>query len=128
VQRNGKERPGSFPTTTESLKGSAPHFAFFRPYAVDFTGWLDDFSHSGIYDANGSASRVATSVNAFAAVGSQLQLVPETLRDELGNAVTRRGQTNRCPGSMERPARDGTNPYKPSPTTNCDPTQVPPGK
>jgi phospholipid/cholesterol/gamma-HCH transport system substrate-binding protein len=128
VQRNGKERPGSFATTTESLKGSAPHFAFFRPYAVDFTGWLDDFSHSGIYDANGSASRVATSVNAFAAVGSQLQLVPETLRDELGNAVVRRGQTNRCPGSMERPARDKTNPYKPSPDFNCDPTQIPPGK
>jgi phospholipid/cholesterol/gamma-HCH transport system substrate-binding protein len=128
VRRNGKERPGSFETSTKSLKGSAPHFAFFRPYAVDFTGWLDDFSHSGIYDANGSASRVATSVNAFAAVGSQLQFVPETLRDELGNAVVRRGQTNRCPGSMERPARDKSNALKPSPTFNCDPSQIPPGK
>jgi phospholipid/cholesterol/gamma-HCH transport system substrate-binding protein len=128
VRRNGAERPGSFETTTKSLKGSAPHFAFFRPYAVDFTGWLDDFSHSGIYDANGSASRVATSVNAFAAVGSQLKLVPDELRDELGNAVVRRGQTNRCPGSMERKARDNSNPYKPSPDFNCDPTQVPPGR
>ena len=128
LQRNGKERPGAFATSTESLKGSKPHFAFFRPYTVDFTGWLDDFSHSGIYDANGSASRVATSVNAFAAVGSQLQFVPETLRDELGNEVTRRGQTNRCPGSMERPARDGSNPFKPSPTFNCDPSQIPPGR
>ena len=128
VNRNGKERPGAFETSTKSLEGSRPHFAFFRPYAVDFTGWLDDFSHSGIYDANGSASRVATSVNAFAAVGSQLQLVPEALRDELGNAVTRRGQTNRCPGSMERPARDGSNPFKPTPTTNCDPSQIPPGR
>ena len=128
VRRNGAERPGSFETTTKSLKGQAPHIAFFRPYAVDFTGWLDDFSHSGIYDANGSASRVATSVNAFAAVGSQLKPVPEALRDELGNAVVRRGQTNRCPGSMERPARDNSNPYKPSPGFNCDPSQVPPGK
>ena len=128
VQRNGKERPGSFETSAKALKGQTPHIAFFRPYAVDFTGWLDDFSHSGVYDANGSASRVATSVNAFAAVGSQLQLVPETLRDELGNAVTRRGQTNRCPGSMERRARDNSNPYKPSQDVDCDPSQVPPGK
>ena len=128
VQRNGAQRPGSFETTTKSLKGSTPHFAFFRPYTVDFTGWLDDFSHSGIYDANGSASRVATSVNAFAAVGSQLKLVPEDIRDELGNAVTARGQTNRCPGSMERKARDNSNPFKPSPTFNCDETQVPPGR
>lgn len=128
VQRNGAERPGSFETTTRSLRGQAPHIAFFRPYAVDFTGWLDDFSHSGVYDANGSASRVATSVNAFAAVGSQLQFVPEALREELGNAVTRRGQTNRCPGSMERTARDSSNPYKPSPDFNCDPTQAPPGR
>jgi phospholipid/cholesterol/gamma-HCH transport system substrate-binding protein len=128
VQRNGAERPGAFSTTTNSLKGSTPHFAFFRPYTVDFTGWLDDFSHSGVYDANGSASRVATSVNAFAAVGSQLKLVPEEIRDELGNAVTRRGQTNRCPGSMERKARDNSNPFKPSPTFNCDETQVPPGR
>jgi hypothetical protein len=29
---------------------------------------------------------------------------------------------------MERPARDKTNPYKPSPDFNCDPTQIPPGK
>jgi phospholipid/cholesterol/gamma-HCH transport system substrate-binding protein len=127
VQRNGKERPGAFASTTASLKGQTPHIAFFRPYAVDFTGWLDDFSHSGVYDANGSASRVATSVNAFAAVGGQLKLVPEGLRDELGNLVTARGQTNRCPGSMERPAKDGSNPWKPSPDFNCDPSQGPVG-
>jgi phospholipid/cholesterol/gamma-HCH transport system substrate-binding protein len=128
VQRNGKERPGSFATSTKAFTGSRPQFGFFRPYAVDFTAWLDDFSHSGIYDANGSASRVATSVNAFAAVGSQLRPVPQALRDELGDAITRRGQTNRCPGSMERAARDGSNPFKPSADFNCDPSQVPPGR
>ncbi len=126
-ERNGEERPGSFPTSVESLRRSREPLAYFRPYAVDFTGWLDDFSHSGIYDANGSASRVATSVNAFAAVGSQLKLVPPALRDELGNAVTRTGQINRCPGAIERPAGDRSNPYKPSPDFNCDPGQIPPG-
>ena len=128
VQRNGKERPGSFETSTKSLKGQTPHLAYFRPYAVDFTGWLDDFSHSGIYDANGSASRVATSVNAFAAIGGQLKLIPEELRDDVTSVITRSGQNNRCPGSMERPASDGSNPWKPTPDFNCDPSQVPPGK
>jgi phospholipid/cholesterol/gamma-HCH transport system substrate-binding protein len=128
VQRNGKERPGGFETSTESLKGQRPHLAYFRPYSVDFTAWLDDFSHSGIYDANGSASRVATSVNAFAAVGAQLKLIPEELRQEVTNAITRSGQNNRCPGAMERPAADGSNPWKPTEDFNCDLSQIPPGR
>ena len=127
VQRNGAERPGSLDQIAESLARQTPKAAFFRPYIVDFTGWLDDFSHSGIYDANGSASRVATSVNAYAAVGGQLQLVPQELRTSLTDAVTRRGQNNRCPGSMERPAADGSNPWKPSADFNCDDTMLPPG-
>ena len=32
---------------------------------MDFTGWLDDFSHSGNYDANGGVSRIGTHINAF---------------------------------------------------------------
>ena len=66
---------------------------------------------------------MATSVNAFAAVGGQLQLVPQELRTSLTNAVTARGQNNRCPGSMERGEA-----YKPTPDFNCDITQVPTGK
>ncbi|HEV2061869.1 MAG TPA: MlaD family protein [Solirubrobacteraceae bacterium] len=129
VFRNGKERPGGFETSVESLRGQTPHLAYFRPYTVDFTGWIDDFSHSGIYDANGSASRVATSVNAFASVGAQLKFVPEELREELLNAVTTSGQNNRCPGASERPWEpDGSNPWKPSEDFNCDPSEIPPGR
>ncbi len=127
VNRNGKSRPGSFVIGAESLRKQREPFAFFRPYLVDFTGWLDDFSHSGIYDALGSASRVATSVNAFAVVGSNMKIVPQEIRDELGNAVVRFGQINRCPGATERPAEDKSNPWKPTPTFNCDLQQVPPG-
>ncbi len=123
VKRNGQTRPGSFPTSTKSLEGQTPHLAFFRPYAVDLTGWFDDFSHSGIYDANGSASRVATSVNAFAAIDGQLQAVPPELRGQLFNLTTERKQNNRCPGSAERGSV-----FKPSPDFNCDETQVPPGR
>jgi phospholipid/cholesterol/gamma-HCH transport system substrate-binding protein len=128
VRRNGAERPGSLDQIATSLERQTPKAAFFRPYVVDFTGWLDDFSHSGVYDANGSASRVATSVNAYAAVGGQLQLVPQGLRTQLTDAVTARGQNNRCPGSMERPWEDESNPWQPFATFNCDPTQVPPGE
>ena len=124
---NGKERPGSFATAIESLKAQTPQFAFQRPYLVDVTGWFDDFSHSGIYDANGSASRVSTNVSAFAFLEGQLTFVPEELRGEVFNRVASRGQRNRCPGSTERPAPDKTNPFKPSPTYNCDETQIPPG-
>jgi phospholipid/cholesterol/gamma-HCH transport system substrate-binding protein len=128
VVRNGKERPGGFDTAVESLRGQTPHLAYFRPYVVDFTGWLDDFSHSGIYDANGSASRVATSVNAFAAIGAQLKLVPDELRQELTNAITASGQNNRCPGGSERPWSDGSNPWKPTEDFNCNPDHIPPGR
>jgi phospholipid/cholesterol/gamma-HCH transport system substrate-binding protein len=127
VVRNGKERPGSFPTATQSLKGQTPHFAFFRPYVVDFTGWLDDFSHSGIHDANGSASRVATSVNAFATVDGVLKPIPPALRPEVAAITTVQGQNNRCPGATEQEAEDGSNPWKPAPDFNCDPSQVLPG-
>jgi phospholipid/cholesterol/gamma-HCH transport system substrate-binding protein len=128
VERNGKKRPGSFAQSAASLKGQTPHLAFFRPYVVDFTSWLDDFSHSGVYDANGSASRVATSANAFAAVGGQLKLVPPELRDEVRSVEpTVKGHNNRCPGAAERPASDRSNPWKPTKDFNCDPSQIPPG-
>lgn len=128
VRRNGRDRPGSFPTGAESLRGQTPSLAFFRPYTVDFTGWIDDFSHSGIYDANGSASRNALTVNAYQVVGSQLQPVPPELRQELFRLVARTGQNRRCPGSIERDPGDGSTPYVPSPDFPCDPTQVPPGR
>jgi phospholipid/cholesterol/gamma-HCH transport system substrate-binding protein len=125
---NGKRREGSFPAAVRSLRSQTPQFAFQRPYAVDLAGWFDDFSHSGLYDANGSASRIATSVNAFALVNGVLTPVPEELRGEVLNRVATLRQNNRCPGSTERPAEDGGNPFKPHPEFNCDETQVPPGR
>jgi phospholipid/cholesterol/gamma-HCH transport system substrate-binding protein len=128
VREHGREWPGAFATSTASLRAYTPIWAFQRPYAVDLTGWFDDFSHSGVYDANGSASRVALSVNAFATVGSQLLPVPPALRPNALKAVTAMGQNNRCPGSAERDPGDGSIPFRPSPSYGCDPTQVPVGK
>ena len=124
---NGKVREASFPAAVRSLRDQTPQWAFQRPYAVDLTGWFDDFSHSGVYDAFGSASRVSTNTSAFAFLNGALVAVPEDLRAEVINQVATLGQRNRCPGSTERPAEDKSNPYKPSPDYNCDETQQPLG-
>jgi phospholipid/cholesterol/gamma-HCH transport system substrate-binding protein len=125
---NGQEREGAFPASARALSGATPPLAFARPYAVDLTGWFDDFSHSGAYDALGGYSRVAFHFNAFAATrGGTLAPVPLDLRDQFFQAAGTFGQDNRCPGSMERDPGDGSVPFRPSPDFNCDPSQVPPG-
>jgi phospholipid/cholesterol/gamma-HCH transport system substrate-binding protein len=127
VERNGKERQGAFPASTDALRKSIPELAYARPYAVDLTGWFDDFGHSGLYDALGGKSRVGTYVNAFAQVEGVLRPIPEPLRPQADSQVYVTGQRNRCPGAAEHPADDRSNPWKPTPDHNCDPSQVLPG-
>ena len=124
---NGKKRRGAFAENIDSLKGFTPELAYARPYVVDFTGWLDDFGHSGVYDANGGKSRVGTYVNAFANIEGVIKPIPLPLRNEASQQVTATGQMNRCPGAAEFPAPDKSNPWKPSPDHNCDPNQLFPG-
>ncbi len=126
VVDNGASRPGSLETAMKAFAGQRPQLAFLRPYSVDLTGWFDDFSHSGIYDANGSASRNALSVNAFTLLNGTLQPIPPELRNAVFDQVAMHDQRDRCPGSAERPGGDGTNPYVPD-GFRCDKTQVPVG-
>src|SRR3712207_8996269 len=56
---------GAFPELARALAGSTPIVAHGRPYTPDFVGWMDDFSHTGGYDANGPLSRTPTPLNAF---------------------------------------------------------------
>ncbi len=128
VQANGKERRGAFPETVDALKTSIPELAYARPYAVDLTGWFDDFGYSGIYDALGGVSRVGTYINAFSQIDGILRPIPQELRPSIGNLFTRTDQRNRCPGAAEHPADDGSNPWKPTEDHNCDPSQTLPGK
>ena len=128
VNANGKEREGAFPASVKALREATPELAFFRPYAPDLLAWFDDFSHSGIYDALGASSRVAIHASAFAALNGQLAPVPPELRAEAFEAGTELDQRNRCPGSTEHAADDGSNPWKPSPDFNCDETQQLPGE
>jgi phospholipid/cholesterol/gamma-HCH transport system substrate-binding protein len=128
AQRNGAQRPGAFPASRAALAGATPQFEFLRPYSVDLVGWFDDFSSSGAYDALGSFSRAGLELNQFTItplLGAQP--VPPELRDALLAATTRLQRNNRCPGSVERAAPDGSNPYLPSQDFNCDKTMVPIG-
>jgi len=122
VTRNGKEREGALPASVKALAESIPEIAFARPYAVDITGWFDDFSHSGIYDANGGASRPALYVNGFTNVNGVLKYLSPELADAALRDSAYLNQRNRCPGSMERGGA-----WKPTPDYNCDLTQVPTG-
>jgi phospholipid/cholesterol/gamma-HCH transport system substrate-binding protein len=130
AERNGKQRPGAFPATRKAVADAIPQIGFLRPYAPDLVGWFDDFSTSGMYDALGGFSRAGLHFNGFTfdpAAGALLPVPPEARRQIFGeNVVT--GRNNRCPGSVERRAPDGTNPYRPSPEYPCDPSHVPVGR
>ena len=89
TKRDGKQRDGAFPASTKALAGRpSPELATARPYAPDLTGWFDDFSHSGLYDALGGASRAAPYVNLFAPVNGVLKplLDPLAQSDAFKNA------------------------------------------
>jgi phospholipid/cholesterol/gamma-HCH transport system substrate-binding protein len=128
VQRNGAQREGTLPATAEGLDSATPRLAFARPYSVDFTGWLDDFSHTGNVDALGGFSRAGTHVSAFTIKSGVIApLAPAERLQEL-KAVAQLGHRNRCPGSVERDSfGDDSTPWKPYPEFNCDESQVPLG-
>ena len=126
--RNGAQRPGAFQALQDASKGGSPQLAFLRPYMPDVVGWFDDFSTSGMYDALGGFSRAGLQLNGFTFEPTLGVLpVPPELRKQLLGQRTVIGRNNRCPGAVERPAEDGTNPWKPTPDFNCDLTQRPVG-
>jgi phospholipid/cholesterol/gamma-HCH transport system substrate-binding protein len=134
VHANGKTREGAFPAATKALQGSIPSLAYARPYAPDLEGWFDDFSHSGVSDALGGASRAAPVFSAFTPElnNGLLELLPISdpkLRQAAFSAVAKVGQYDRCPGSMERDPGDHSTTYDPysgsNPNFDCDPTQTP---
>jgi phospholipid/cholesterol/gamma-HCH transport system substrate-binding protein len=122
VTVDGQQREGALPASAKALGEAAPELGFARPYSVDLTGWFDDFSHSGIYDALGGASRAALYVNAFTNVNGLLNPILPEQGQKFFQAAAALNQRNRCPGSDERGEA-----WVPSPGA-CDPTQVPLGK
>ena len=123
ITRNGKQRDGAFPATTTALKQATPELATARPYAPDLTGWFDDFSHSGVYDALGGASRAGIYVNLFAPADGVLKpLLDPVAQSDWFKTATSLDQRWRCPGAAERNAI-----YKPSPDFPCDASEGPLG-
>jgi phospholipid/cholesterol/gamma-HCH transport system substrate-binding protein len=132
IRADGKLRPGALPQSTIALNDATPELATDRPYAVDLTGWFEDFSHPGGQDANGGYSRAAPVVGVASLENGVLNILPPyvdaALRSVLafgsagskGLVVT--GQGDRCPGSMEPGAL-----YYPYPGYPCTPSEVPTG-
>jgi len=128
VQRNGAQREGALPSATEALAHATPRLAFARPYSNDFTGWLDDFSHTGNVDAVGGFSRAGTHVAAFSFKNGLIQPLAPALRADEIRQLARTNERNKCPGAAERDSfGDGSTPWKPYPDFNCDASQVPLG-
>ena len=103
------ETRGAFPELAEALTDSAPVVAHGRPYTTDFLGWMDDFSHTGAYDALGSFSRAQTFFNAFSVNDNSVNFIPLVDRGDAFSAIARTGQFKRCPGASEEAAADGSN-------------------
>ena len=105
---NGADRRGAFPETTDALNAAAPTIAFGRPYTPEFVGWMDDFSTTGGYDANGGFSRAWINFSEILfGPGPKLK------------------QFRRCPGANELPASDGSNVFSAdeAQALDCDPNQ-----
>jgi phospholipid/cholesterol/gamma-HCH transport system substrate-binding protein len=133
VFRNGEQRDGALPESATALHDSLNQLATFRAYSPELTGWFDDFGHSGIVDANGGIGRIGTTFNTFSLGVNDLPNV--SLAPGLNNfgAITGTdlfdiGNYRRCPGSNERPAPDGSNPWTDGGQVNCDTSIIPPGR
>ncbi|MEZ5154570.1 MAG: MlaD family protein [Solirubrobacterales bacterium] len=130
VRRNGERRRGALPESSAALRDSLSQLAFFRAYSPELTGWFDDFGHSGVIDANGGLGRIGTTFNTFSIGANDLPIVDlagllkQTPAEQIGALDI--GNYRRCPGSNERPAPDGSNPWNPG-GDSCDPSIIPPG-
>ncbi len=128
VTRHGKRRQGALPESSTALHDSLDELAFFRAYSPELTGWFDDFGHSGIIDANGGIGRIGTTFNTFSIAANDLPIVDLSgLLAITGTDLFDVGNYKRCPGSNERPAPDGSNPWTEGGTLDCDPSIIPPG-
>ncbi len=135
VRVNGERRQGAFPESSTALSDSLEELAFFRAYQPELTGWFDDFGHSGITDANGGIGRIGTTFNTFSVGANDLPIVDlGGLLAITGSDLFDVGNYKRCPGSNERPAPDGSNPWtdpgnpaSEGGAVDCDPSIIPPG-
>jgi phospholipid/cholesterol/gamma-HCH transport system substrate-binding protein len=133
VFAHGKVRNAAFQESAISLDKSSPELATDRPYAADLTGWFEGYSHPGVIDANGGASRIASVFGLESIANGLTSVIPPGvagfLQQFLGtntpgnNPLLTTGQGDRCPGSQERGAT-----FYPESGFPCNPSEVPTGK
>ena len=99
-----------------ALRNDLPIASFLRPYTPDVVSWFNTFGTSGLVDATGGIGRIGTTFNAFSLspsgipiLGTSSQLPPS---DFIAGLDT--NNARRCPGGLERPAEDRSNPFLPS--------------
>jgi phospholipid/cholesterol/gamma-HCH transport system substrate-binding protein len=116
----------------DALKKSQKVIEFIRPYAPDFTAWIEKFGHTtSYYDANGHYARVSPVFSAFTFSdnGGDGLLTPASPADRR-NVITDRGNDRRCPGAATQTAQDASSPFTDDgrlTTNDCDPSNRPPG-
>jgi phospholipid/cholesterol/gamma-HCH transport system substrate-binding protein len=113
-----------------ALKRSQPVIEFIRPYAPEFTAWIEKFAHAtDSYDANGHYARVQPIFSAFkfSENGGDGLLTPATPA-ERKNVLIDRGKDRRCPGAATQPAQDSSSPFTDDGKLNddCNPALRPP--
>jgi phospholipid/cholesterol/gamma-HCH transport system substrate-binding protein len=122
----------SFPNSIKALRRSQPVIEFIRPYAADFTAWIEKFAHTtATYDANGHYARVQPAFEAF----SFSENGGDGLLTKIGNAerqaeLSNRNNNLRCPGGATQKAQDGSSPFTDDgklTAQDCNPSIVPPG-
>jgi phospholipid/cholesterol/gamma-HCH transport system substrate-binding protein len=118
---------GAFGESVCSLRNGLPNLAFFRAYTPELVSWFNDFGPtSGIYDANGGITRIATTFNAFSP-GLPGGLVNPTSPIVEAAGIGGTGKTARCPGANERNPGDDSTPFTDNGTLACHPAEVPLG-
>jgi phospholipid/cholesterol/gamma-HCH transport system substrate-binding protein len=135
---DGAQRLGAFPISAQALNQSVPELAVARPYAVDLTGWFEGYSHPGLYDANGTVSRIALDVGVGSIQNGVLNILGSNPLTNLlfnpqgragfANGILTTGQGDRCPGSMERGPSPGTSATSVESGFPCSQGQVPTGQ
>jgi phospholipid/cholesterol/gamma-HCH transport system substrate-binding protein len=110
---DGNFTQGALGESLCALRNGLPIAAFLRPYTPDVVSWFNTFGTSGISDATGGIGRIAITLNAFSLSPGGLPILgPTGVLDPsqvLSGIDT--GNARRCPGGLERPAEDGSNPF-----------------
>jgi phospholipid/cholesterol/gamma-HCH transport system substrate-binding protein len=102
---------GAFAELQDAFTDSTHVVAHGRPYTPDFVGWMDDFSHTGVFDALGSISRAQIYFGAYSVGENGLNFIPLADRGTAFKQLARTGQVKRCPGAAEEAQADGSNTF-----------------